>query len=71
MENTSTTSVQSDDNNDETVNTIRVIIKEELKEHEKKHSEILKFQLQNPNERLDKVSNDILKITKSLEFINR
>ena len=71
MENTSTTSVQSDDNNDETVNTIRVIIKEELEEHEKKHSEILKFQLQNPNERLDKVSNDILKITKSLEFINR
>ena len=36
MQNTRTTSVQSDDNNDELVNTIRSIIKEELEEHDKK-----------------------------------
>ena len=60
--------VQSDDNNDELVNTVRDIIKEELREHEKKLNEILKSQLQNTNERLDKISNEILEITKSLEF---
>ena len=36
MLNAPTTSVLSDDNNHELVNTIRVILKEELKEHEKK-----------------------------------
>ena len=35
MQNTHTTSVQSDDNNDELVNTVRGNIKEELGEHEK------------------------------------
>ena len=45
MQNTPTTSVQSDDNNDELVNTIRGIIKEELEKHEKKLNEILKSQL--------------------------
>ena len=60
--------VQSDDNNDELVNTVRDIIKEELREHEKKLNEILKSQLQNTNERLDKISNEVLEITKSLEF---
>ena len=54
MQNTPTTSVQSDDNNDEFVNTIRDIIKKELGEHEKKLNEILKSQLQNTNERLEK-----------------
>ena len=42
MQNTRTTSVQRDDNNDEFVNTISDIIKEELGEHEKKLNEILK-----------------------------
>ena len=42
LQNTPTTSVQSDDNNDERVNTIRDIIKEEPGEHEKKLNEILK-----------------------------
>ena len=68
MHNTSTTSVQRDDNNDQLVNTIRDIIKEELGEHEKKLNEILKSQLQNFNERLDKISNEVLEMTKSLEF---
>ena len=69
MQNARTTSVQSDDNNDELDNKIRDIIKEELGEHEKKLNEILKSQLQNTNERLDKISNEVLEITKSLEFI--
>ena len=68
IQNTPTISVQRDDNNDELVNTIRDIIKEELGEHEKKLNEILKSQLQNTNERLDKISNEVLEITKSLEF---
>ena len=68
MQNTPTTSVQSDDNKDELVNTIRDIIKEELGEHEKKLNEILKSQLQNTNERLDKISNEFLEIAKSLAF---
>ena len=68
MQNTPTTSVQSDDNKYELVNTIRDIIKEELGEHEKKLNEILKSQLQNTNERLDKISNEFLEIAKSLAF---
>ena len=54
MQNTPTTSVQNDDNNDELVNTIRDIVKKELGEHEKKLNEILKSQLQNTNESLEK-----------------
>ena len=67
MQNIPNTSVQSHDNNDELVNTIRSIIKEKLEEHEKKLNEILKPQSQNTNERLDKISNEILEITKTLE----
>ena len=66
--NTPTTSVQSDNNNDELVNARRGIIKEDLEEYEKKNNEILKFQLKNTNERLDKISNEVLEITKILEF---
>ena len=43
-----------EEQNDELVNTIRDIIKEELGENEKKLNEILKPQLQNTNERLEK-----------------
>ena len=43
MENTPTTTVQSHDNNDELVNTIRGIIKEKLEENEKKLNEISKY----------------------------
>ena len=60
----SPTSVESDDNNDELVNTTRCIIKEELEEHQKNLNEILKSQLQNTTERLDKISNKVLEITK-------
>ena len=66
-QNTPTTSVRSDENSDELVKTI-CSIKDELEEHEKKINEILKSQLQNANERLEKISNDVLEITKYLEF---
>ena len=68
IKNTSTTSVQSDDYNDELVNTVSDIVKEELGEHEKKLNGILKSQLQNTNEGLDKISKEVLEVTKSLEF---
>ena len=68
MQNTATTLVEGDDNNDELVNTIRDIIKEELGEHEKKLNEILKPQLQNTYERLGKKSNEVLEIAKSSEY---
>ena len=47
---------------------MRGIIKEELKEYEKKLNEILKLQLKNTIECLDKISNEVLEITESLEF---
>ena len=68
MQNARATSVQSDDNNDELDNKIRDTIKEELGEHEKKLNEILKSQLQNTNERLDKIYNEVLEITKSSDL---
>ena len=68
MQNAPITSAQSDFNKDELANTIRAIVKEELEEHEKKLSEILKSQLQNTNDRPDKIHNKVLEITKSLEF---
>ena len=40
MQNTPTTSLQSDDNNDELVNTIRGIIEEKLEEYGKKLNDI-------------------------------
>ena len=40
MQNTPTTSLQSDDNNDELVNTIRDIIEEKLEEYGKKLNDI-------------------------------
>ena len=60
--------MQSDDNNDELVNTITGIIEEKLEEYGKKLNDILKSQLQNTNVRLDKISNEVLEITKSWEF---
>ena len=44
-----------------------VLLKKNLGKMRKKLNEILKSQLQNTNERLDKISNEVLEITKSLE----
>ena len=71
MQNIPTTSVQSDDNKDELANTIRYIIKEELEEHEKTLNEISKSKIQNTNERLDKISNEVLEITKKFRVYTR
>ena len=59
IQNTPTTSVQSHDNNDELVNTIRVLLKKNLRNMRKNLYEILKSQLQNTNERLNKISNEV------------
>ena len=77
--NTPTGSAQNNQNNEELVVIIKGIIKEEFKEHEskineefkeheKKINEMLKFQLEITNGRLEKISKEVLEITKSLEF---
>ena len=50
------------------MNTIRKKVKEELEEHEKKFCEILKSHLETANQRLNKISDEVLELTKSLEF---
>ena len=78
-QNTPTGSAQNNENNEELVVIIKGIIKEEFKEHErkineefkeheKKINEMLKSQLENTNGRLQKISTEVLEITKSLEF---
>ena len=47
---------------------IRNIVKEEIKNHEEKVGEIIKAQLENTNNRLDRISQEVVDITKSLEF---
>ena len=47
---------------------IREIVKEEIKNHEEKVGEIIKAQLENTNNRLDRISQEVVDITKSLEF---
>ena len=67
MQNIFTTSVQSDKNNLNLLTQWK-FISEELEEREKKLIEILKFQVQNTNERLVNISNEVLEIRKSLKF---
>ena len=78
-QNTPTGSAQNNENNEELVVIIKGIIKEEFKEHErkineefkeheKKINEMLKSQLENTNGCLEKISKEVLEITKSLEF---
>ena len=43
-------------------------MREELEDHHEEVSEIIKSQLTNKNERLDKISQEIVEITKSLEL---
>ena len=58
----------TEENNEDLVETIRKILGEELEDHHEKVSEIIKSQLTNTNERLDKISQEVVEITKSLEF---
>ena len=50
------------------VNIIRKVIKKELEDHKKKFCEILKSDLETANQRLNKISDEVVKLTKSLEF---
>ena len=78
-QNTLTGSTQNNENNEEIVVIVKGIIKEEFKEHERKISQdfeehekkinkMLKSQLEITNKRLEKISKEVLEITKSLEF---
>ena len=64
---TSTTPATKE-NNEGLIQTTRKIVREELEDHKEKVSEIIKSQLKNTNNRLDKVSQEVADITKSLEF---
>ena len=55
-------------NNEELVNIIREVVKEEFADHEKKFNEILKSHLETTNQRLNEISGEVLELTKSLEF---
>ena len=53
-----------EENNDDLIETIRKIVREELEDHQEKVSEIIKSQLTNTNERLDKISQEVVDIQK-------
>ena len=55
-------------NDDQFLEMIRKIVKEEIKNHEEEVGEIIKAQLENTNNRLDRISQEVVDITKSLEF---
>ena len=54
-------------NNEELVNIIQKVVKEELEDHEKKFCEILKAHLEAANKRVNKISDEVVELTKSLE----
>ena len=54
-------------NNEELVNIIRKVIKEKFEGHEKK-CYFLKSHLETANQRLNKISDEVVELTKSLEF---
>ena len=62
------TTPATEENNEDLLKTIRKIVREELEDHQEEVSEIIKSQLTNTNERLDKISQEVVEITKSLEF---
>ena len=47
---------------------IKKTVKEEIENHEEKVGEIVKTQLENTNNRLDRILQKVVDITKSLEF---
>ena len=64
---TPTTSGPNSDQEDIVI-TIKKIIKERFDKHGKKIDEMIKLHLQSTNERLHKISKDVIEVTKSLEF---
>ena len=55
-------------NNEDLIETIRKMDSKELEDHQEKVSEIIKSQLANTNECLDKISLEVVDIIKSLKF---
>ena len=53
---------------DDLIETIREIIKEELKNQKEKIKEIVKLELTTTNESLDKISKEVADLTESIEF---
>ena len=47
---------------------IRKIVKEEIEKHEEKIGDIINTQLENRTDRLERISQEVVSITKSLEF---
>ena len=66
QENPTTSGPNSDQ--EDIVITIKKIIKERFDKHGKKIDEMIKLHLQSTNERLHKISKDVIEVTKSLEF---
>ena len=66
--NTPSTPNLQENNERSLIDAIRKIVKEEFKEHETKMSEMINNNLQNTNDRLNKISKEMIELTKSLEF---
>ena len=62
------TTQATEENNEVLIETIRKIVTEELEDHQEKLCEIIKSQLTDTNECLDKISQEVADLTKSLEF---
>ena len=58
----------TEQNNEDLIETIRKMDSKELEDHQEKVSEIIKSQLANTNECLDKISLEVVDIIKSLKF---
>ena len=67
IQNTPKTSNKTN-NNEELVNIIGSALKKELEDHEKKFWEILKSPLETATQRLNKILDEAVELTKSLEF---
>ena len=64
----SKTTFGANDDQEDLVIIIKKIINEEFDKHEKKIDEMIKLDLQSTNERLDKISKDVIEVTQFLEF---
>ena len=67
-DNTTLRSSSTTDKDEEFLETIRKIAKKEIENHKEKVGEIIKTHSVNTNNRLDKISQEVIEITKSLEF---
>ena len=65
------TTPAAEENSKDLIEIVRKIVREELEDHQDKVSEIIKSQLTNTNECLDKILQEVVDITKSLKFTQR